>query len=123
MQVVADDCITTKVFRLFTGCFIALFAGRSNRTSTIRLFGNIYPVFVRGLGTQHLRFHLERACYEFKMADVGWVHYCLSRLTCTNEYFIIKFGEQVASTEGIALVVLDTTLASEILFFLKFDLF
>ncbi|KAM0071505.1 hypothetical protein Hdeb2414_s0001g00026061 [Helianthus debilis subsp. tardiflorus] len=26
--------------------------------------------FVRSLGTQPLRFHHERACYEFKMADV-----------------------------------------------------
>uniref|UniRef100_A0A251SG31 Uncharacterized protein n=1 Tax=Helianthus annuus TaxID=4232 RepID=A0A251SG31_HELAN len=107
MQVVADDCITTKGYLRD----VSLRSSLGDPTEhQLFVFLVIYTLwFVRGLGTQHLRFHLERACYEFKMADVGWVHYCLSRLTCTNEYFIIKFGEQVASTEGIALVVLDTT--------------
>nr|GEW22946.1 S-formylglutathione hydrolase [Tanacetum cinerariifolium] len=35
--------------------------------------------------------------------------FCLSGLTCTEEHFIAKSGaQQVASTEGIALIVLDT---------------
>ncbi|KAI3698998.1 hypothetical protein L2E82_42963 [Cichorium intybus] len=39
-----------------------------------------------------------------------WVLYWLSGLTCNNENFIIKSGAQrVASTEGIALIVPDTS--------------